>query len=300
MKKNASCLLLALLAAAAAVAAAEAVYVQTQNVIYAEVESVGLLMDVFAPAQEGGAGKGLGIICVISGAWKSGRGMVEAYQKIGIIDILCAHGYTVFAVRPGAYTSFTAEQMLEHINLGIRYVKSHAAEYAIDAGRLGLTGASAGGHLACLAATRSEPATRFEPDTAVQAVAVICPATDFLDFGGEKYGLGLMEWRLAFQGGAAGRSEQEKEAAAKSISPMYHVKPGLPPFLLIHGDADSLIPTEQSTRFVAALQAAGNSADLIIKPGGDHSWPTIKEEIEKLAQWFDAKLVSLPRGRAGL
>jgi dipeptidyl aminopeptidase/acylaminoacyl peptidase len=100
-----------------------------------------------------------------------------------------------------------------------------------------------------------------------------------------------MEWRLAFQGGDAGRSEQQKEEAAKSISPMYHVKPGLPPFLLIHGDADSLIPIEQSTRFAAALQAAGNSADLIIKKGGDHSWPTIKEEIEKLALWFDEKLV---------
>jgi len=290
VKRTALRLLFVLFAVAVAAATAgaerDAVYRQTQNVIYAEVEGVGLLMDVFAPARDAGAGKGLGIICVISGAWKSDRGMVEAYQKIGLIDILCAHGYTVFAVRPETYTSFTAEQMIDHINLGIRYVKTHAAEYGIDTERLGLTGTSAGGHLACLAATRSKP------DTAVQAVAVICPATDFLDFGGEKYGLGLMEWRLAFQGGAAGRSEQEKEAAAKSISPMYHVKPGLPPFLLIHGDADSLIPTEQSTRFVAALQAAGNSADLIIKQGGDHSWPTIKEEIEKLAQWFDAKLVS--------
>lgn len=286
MKRTALRLLLVLLMAATAGAEGEAVYRQTQNVIYGEAEGVGLLMDVFAPEHEGGAGDGLGIVCVISGAWKSDRGMVEAYQKIGIIDILCAHGYTVFAVRPGTYTSFTAEQMLEHINLGIRYVKSHAAEYDINVGRLGLTGTSAGGHLACLAATHCEA------DTAVQAVAVICPATDFLDFGGEKYGLGLMEWRLAFQGGAAGRSEQEKEAAAKSISPMYHVKPGLPPFLLIHGDADSLIPTEQSTRFATALQAAGNSADLIIKPGGDHSWPTIKEEIEKLAAWFDAKLAN--------
>ncbi|MCX5769193.1 MAG: alpha/beta hydrolase [Candidatus Hydrogenedentes bacterium] len=286
MKRSALTLLIVLFMAATAGAEGEAAYRQTQNVIYAEVEGVGLLMDVFAPARDAAAAKGLGIVCVISGAWKSDRGMVEAYQKIGIIDILCAHGYTVFAVRPGTYTSFTAEQMIAHINLAIRYVKSHAAEYGINPGRLGLTGTSAGGHLACLAATHSEA------DTAVQAVAVICPATDFLDFGGEKYGLGLMEWRLAFQGGDAGRTEQEKEAAAKSISPMYHVKPGLPPFLLIHGDADSLIPTEQSTRFAAALQAAGNSADLIIKPGGDHSWPTIKEEIEKLAKWFDTKLAT--------
>ena len=271
-------------------------YRQTLNVVYAELEGVGLLMDVFAPTQSNGAGQGIGIVCVTSGAWTSDRGMVEAHQKIGFFDVLCRHGYTVFAVRPGSLTSFTAEQMLAHTGIGIRYVKAHAAEYGIDPERLGLAGVSAGGHLACLAATRAEPGdpNAKDPlakfDTRVRAVGVLCPATDFFDWNGKKYGLDLMDWRLAFRDGAAGKTEEQKEVAAKAISPFYHVKSGLPPFLLIHGGADSLIPVQQSMKLATALQDAGNSAEIIIKEGGDHSWPTIREEIDKMADWFDARL----------
>ena len=57
---------------------------------------------------------------------------------------------------------------------------------------------------------------------------------------------------------------------------------------------DVALARRQHAEYRAALQAAGNSADIIIKKGGDHSWPTIKEEIEKLAEWFDTKL---PNGK---
>jgi acetyl esterase/lipase len=288
--------LVVLAAGLAAGAEEQTPYRQTLNVVYAEQEGVGLIMDVFAPTQSGGPGKLLGIVCVTSGAWGSDRSMVEAHRKVGLFDILCGHGYTVFAVRPGSVTSFTAEQMLSHIGTGIRYIKAHATEYGIDSERLGMVGVSAGGHLACLAATRADPANpnakdplgRF--DTRVRAVGVFCPAADFLDWGGKKYGLDLMQWRLVFRDGVAGKTEQQKDDAAKAISPIYHVKPGLPPVLFIHGDADSLIPLQQSEKMVKELRAAGDSAELIIKQGGDHSWPTVREEIEKMAQWFDARL----------
>lgn len=279
-----------------AVAENEASCRQTQNVLYGEMDGVGLLMDVFAPAQPDGPGHGLGLVCVTSGAWKSDRGMMEAHQRIGIIDVPCSHGYTVFAVRPGSLSGFTAMQMLAHVKTGIRYVKGHASDYGIDADRLGLTGASAGGHLALLAGMCVEPPNPGAEDaldrlgTAVKAVGVFCPATDFLDWNGKKYGLNLMEWRLVFCDGAAGKTETQKEEAAKAISPLYQVKAGLPPFLLVHGDADSVIPVQQSVKLVKALQDAGGSAEIIIKQGADHSWPTMREEFEKMAVWFDGKL----------
>mgnify|MGYP000998565202 FL=1 len=279
-----------------AAAESESPYRQTQNVIYGETDGVGLLMDVFAPTRPDGPGHGLGLICVTSGAWKSDRAMMEAHQRIGIIDVPCGHGFTVFAVRPGCLSGFTAVQMLAHVKTGIRYVKAHASEYGIDPDRLGLTGASAGGHLALLAGMCVEPP---DPDaeepldklgTGVKAVGVFCPATDFLDWNGKKYGLDLMEWRLVFRDGATGTTEAQKEEAAKAVSPFYQVKAGLPPFLLVHGDADTVIPVQQSIKLAKALRDAGNSAELIVKQGADHSWPTMREEFEKMTAWFDGKL----------
>ena len=292
-----ACTLLALLTLCfSAVAENDQPYKQTQNVLYGETDGVGLLMDVFAPTRPDGPGHGLGLICVTSGAWKSDRGMMEAHQRIGIIDVPCSHGYTVFAVRPGCLSGFTALQMLSHVKTGIRYVKGHAAEYGIDPDRLGLTGASAGGHLALLAGMCVEPPNpdAEEPldklGTGVKAVGVFCPATDFMDWDGKKYGLNLMEWQLAFRDGVTGKTEAQKEEAAKSVSPFYRVRAGLPPFLFVHGDADSVIPVQQSIKLVKVLQDAGDSAELIIKKGADHSWPTMREEFEKMAVWFDGKL----------
>jgi dipeptidyl aminopeptidase/acylaminoacyl peptidase len=70
------------------------------------------------------------------------------------------------------------------------------------------------------------------------------------------------------------------------------VTPTAPPFLLIHGDADPVVPLQQSERMVAALKEKGVSAELIVKRGGGHPWLTIHEEVQILADWFDTRLKS--------
>jgi acetyl esterase/lipase len=288
--------LVPLVVASLATVAEAAHYRQTLNVVYAETDGVGLLMDVFAPAKSGGSGHGLGIVCVCSGGWTSERSMVDAHRSVGVFDALCDHGYTVFAVRPGDYSVFTGEQMLAHVRRGIRYVKAHASEYGIDPQRLGLVGVSAGGHLACLAATRAESGDPNSQDalnrldTQVSAVGVFCPATDFLDWNGKKYGLELLGWRLAFSDGVAGKTDQQKDDAARAISPVYHVKAGLPPFYIMHGDADPVIPFSQSQKLTESLRKAGVPVELTARNGGGHSWPTMREDYGRLASWFDSKL----------
>jgi predicted esterase len=278
-------------------------YTQVLNVVYAERDGVGLLMDVFTPLQPAGPGKGLGIVCVTSGAWKCDRGIVDAHVRFGFFDVLCRRGYVVFGIRPGSLSLFNAQEMLANTGTGIRYVKAHAAEYGIDPERLGLIGASSGGHLALLAATCAEPADAGAEEpldrfgTEVRAVAVFCPPTDFVDWNGKKYGLDLMQGQLVFRDGLANKSEEAIESEAKAISPVYRVHSCLPPFLLIHGDADTLVPIQQSRKFAEAVQAAGGSAELIVKQGGDHSWPTIREEIEKMADWLDTRLAVSPPGQ---
>ena len=101
-------------------------YEQRENLVYAEVHGVGLLMDVFTPT---GPGNGLGIVDVASGAWYSDRGKINDHKQAMVYDIFCAKGYTVFAVRPGSVSKWQGQDMLAHVQQGIQYVKQHAEEY---------------------------------------------------------------------------------------------------------------------------------------------------------------------------
>ena len=77
---------------------------------------------------------------------------------------------------------------------------------------------------------------------------------------------------------------------AKAISPALLVESKQPPFLIIHGDADPLVPLHQSELLIDALKKQGGSAELIVKKGGGHPWFTIHEEVQVMADWFDKQL----------
>ena len=277
----------------------ETPFTQRENVVYAEVHGVGLLMDIFTPT---GEKNGLGIIDVISGAWHSDRSKIRDHTRAQTFHILCRKGYTVFAVRPGSITKFGALEMLANLNQGIRWVKDHASDYGIDPDRLGLMGASAGGHLACLAAVTAEldkPGSLLTAKvngTRVKAVGAFFPPTDFLNYGGKAVDaqadnrLGGLLRQLAFPQGLGDSSKEELTGKITKISPARLVTAQAPPFLLIHGDADTLVPLQQSELMLDALKKAGVAADLIVKKGGGHPWLTLHEEVQVMAEWFDKQL----------
>ncbi|WP_298861681.1 prolyl oligopeptidase family serine peptidase [uncultured Gimesia sp.] len=269
-------------------------YLQRQNVVYAEVYGVGLLLDIFTPR---GEANGLAIVDIASGAYHSDRGKIRDHKRAQMFDIFCGRGYTVFAIRPGSIGKFNGPEMLENVNRGIVWVKSHAKEYQIDPDRLALLGASAGGHLACMAAvSANDPQSK----TRVKAVGVFFPPTDLMNYGGLKIDisgndpLGNSIRRLITPRGSETGSEtideKKLDELRTAFSPARLVKPGLPPFLLIHGTADFMVPLQQSRTMVAALEKANVPVTLIVKKGGGHPWPTIHEEVEKMANWIDEQL----------
>lgn len=275
-------------------------YVQKQDVVFGESHGTGLLMDVFEPTTKS---NGLAIIDVASGSWYSDRGKIRDHTLAQVYSILCERGYVVFAVRPGSKTRYTALEMDQHLKLAIRHVKANADAYKIDGNKLGLTGASAGGHLATLAALTPEPSeprannknARF--DSTVAAVAVFFPPTDFVDWReGKMLDSKVLSPLLAVgtnntnQGSLAGKSQADLQEMARAISPVHRVgKPTLP-FLLIHGDADQVVPLSHSQKLVKAIQDADGSAELIVKQGGGHPWLTLPIEVALMADWFDKKL----------
>ncbi len=271
----------------------DAPFIRETNVVYANTHGVGLVMDVFRPKDNP---NGRGVIDVLSGAWHSGAAQVRDHVRVRLFHIFCSRGYTVFMIRPGSRTKFTAEEMIQNLKTGIRYVKVNSKKYNIDPDRLGITGASAGGHLALLALTTAVNADP-EDETSVdrygrdiKAAAVFFPPTDFLDWDGKLVNLRLLD-NLLFKGGNEGRSEGEIKEQARNISPYHQVKNSLPPTLIIHGDADSAVPLQQSRKMLEALKKSGGTAILIVKEGGGHPWPTIPEEVEIFADWFDEYLL---------
>lgn len=275
-------------------------YVQEMNHVFAESDGVGLLMDIFTPT---GKRNGLAIVDVASGSYESSRAKLNDHKKAKMFDIFCGKGYTVFAVRPGSRSKFSIAEMLDNVKLGIRWVKAHASEYDIDPNRLGLTGASAGGHLACLAAVTAvdgDPASADplqQQSTRVNAVVAFFPPTDFLNYGKKTFTVDTIRTisplfgNAMFPGGIDKLSNEEVFAAVEKLSPARLVTSEAPPFLLFHGTADFLVPLRQSQLMLEALQKAGVPAELIIKQGGGHPWPTIHEEVAVAADWLDKQLL---------
>jgi acetyl esterase/lipase len=270
-------------------------FTRQENVVYGEDFGVGLVMDIFTPT---GEKNGLAIIDVVSGAWHSDRGKMRDHERAQMFNIFCSRGYTVFAVRPGSIAKFSIPEMVKHIETGIVWVKKHADEYGIDASRLGMTGASAGGHLSSLVAVRNESsdAQPGNDKATVKAVGVFFPPTDFTIFGGasagdSETGISPIAKRVLFSNGVVeGLTKEQIHQRLVDISPALLVTKNAPPFLLIHGDADTVVPLEQSTKLQTALQDKEVPVELIIKAGGGHPWLTMHEEIAKLADWFDSKL----------
>ena len=275
-------------------------YVQTQDVVFGEVHGTGLLMDVFVPK---GPSNGLAIIDVASGSWYSDRGKIKDHTLAQFYAIFCSRGYCVFAARPGSKTRYTATEMDQHVKLAIRYVKEHAEEYNINKDKLGITGASAGGHLATLAALtplEGDPKSNNKlsrHDSTVAAVAVFFPPTDFLEWReGTPIDPKVLAPLLAVgattsnEGSLSGKNEDQLKEMARAISPLHRVVKPTVPFLLIHGDADPVVPLSHSEKLVKAIQASGGNAELIVKQGGGHAWLTIPVEVATMADWFDKQL----------
>ncbi len=285
------CLLGALLVTVMSVAAQEdAPYDREANVVYANAHGVGLVMDVYRPKE---GANGHAIVDVLSGAWYSGPAQVRDHTRAQLFHVFCSRGYTVFMIRPGSQTKFVVEEMVQNLKTGIRYVKEHAEEYGIDPERMGITGASAGGHLTLLTlvtAVNADASAEGSIDafgSDFKAAAVFFPVTDFLDWGGDV----RVPEALIFSTASQERSQEETREAAAKISPYRQVKKALPPTLIIHGDADPAVPLKQSQKMIEALEKAGGTTKLIVKEGGGHPWPTIHEEVSLFADWYDTYLL---------
>ncbi len=282
-------------------------FTRTEDVIYGRKFGSALTLDVFQPKKDA---KGVGAILVVSGGWFSAH---EAISP-SFIEPFTKRGYTVFAVVHGSQPRYAIPDVLKDMNRAVRFIRLHAKDYHIDPDRLGIYGGSAGGHLSLMQGTAgtqgnpesTDPVERVS--SRVQAVACFFPPTDFLNYGkpGENaLGRGILQGFQApfdFQEIDPDRKkfvpitdEARITEIGKSISPVNQASSDDPPSLIIHGDADKLVPIQQAELMVEALKKHGVEAKLIVKPGASHGWPKMHEDLEAFADWFDSHLKAKPK-----
>jgi len=291
---------------AAGTALAEKTYDRQQDIIYGRKFGTALTMDVFTPKQPNGAG----VIVCISGGWVSNHDQINPAFAMTLLN----RGYTVFAVVHGSQPKFTIPECVADMNRAVRYIRTHADDFKIDGDRLGITGASAGGHLSLMlgcAGCDGDPKAADPVDRAsscVQAVACFFPPTDFLNYGqpGIK-SLGI-EPNHKFKAPFDFRVQdpqtkifvpvdlETREKICKEVSPIYHVSAGDAPTLILHGDADELVPLQQSEVIAAKFKEANVPFELVVKKGAGHGiWPSMLiQDFGTFADWFDKYLDDEP------
>lgn len=261
-----------------------------EDVIYGRKPGVALTLDVFKPAKP----NGIGVLWMVSGGWFSTHESVNPAFYKAFLDC----GQTVFAVVHGSQPKYSIPEIATDIDRATRWVRFHAREYGVDPNRLAIAGGSAGGHLSLMQGARG---TEGKPDakdpvdrvsSKVQAVACFFPPTDFLNYGktGENAFTGetLKNFRPAF--GPLPSDPAKLELLAQMESPIYAVTQAMPPTLIIHGDADLLVPIQQSQLMMKKLEEVGVDHKLVVREGKVHGWPTILEDVPILAEWFEAHL----------
>jgi acetyl esterase/lipase len=275
-----------------------------EDVPYGHKFGVALTMDVFTPKKNA---NGAAIVVVMSGGWVSSRDMMGFYRPF--ITEFVKRGYTTFAVYHGAQPQFTVRDAVADVNRAVRFIRLHAKDYAIDPDRIGISGGSAGGHLSLMQGTagdKGDPKAKDPVDktsSRVQAVACFYPPTDFLNYGGKDKNAFAADGILAFLRVAVDvremdpkthmlerLSEEKQLEMLKKISPITHVNADTPPTLIVHGDADKLVPIQQAEVFVAKLKDAGVTAELVVKKGAGHGWGDQAKDVVTLADWFDKHL----------
>ncbi len=265
------------------------------GVVYGQRGTRPLTLDILRPANP----NGLGIALMVSGGWRSkSAGETPAW----LVAPLTRAGYTVFAICHISQPDSTVMEMIDDMNRGLRFVRHHAHEYRINPALIGVTGGSAGGHLSLMLATRGGPGDPAAADpvdresSAVQAVAIFYPVTDLLNLGPSTENPGdggpPISFRKAFGPDAMNMPIWKK--IGHDSSPIYYVTPALPPTLIYHGDADTLVPLQQSQRFRARAKEVGLDVPLVIHSGGRHGWYTQLFDEWAFVSWFDRHLRHWP------
>lgn len=219
------------------------------------------------------------IVWIHGGGWQNGSKANCLPLKLGYVD----KGYAVASVGYRLTDAATWPAQVDDCRDAIRWLRIHADKYGLDADRIGVWGASAGGHLAALVATMDDTkgdasggdADGKDASARVQAACDYYGPTDLIAFGrtpGPGYGDRVSQPNSPEHKLLGGPIEQDQDRA-REASAVTYASADDPPMLIVHGTDDPLVPLDQSERLYDALSKAGVPVHLHVVQGGGHGRP---------------------------
>jgi acetyl esterase/lipase len=230
-------------------------------------------LDLYLPEKRVGDGPLPVIVFIHGGGWQNGdkaaggRRLARLLQSGRYAGVSIGYRLTDEAKWPA---------QIHDCKAGIRWIRAHSAEYGLDPSRMVAFGPSAGGHLVAMLGV-SGGDTSLEgtigphrgESSAVSAVIDFFGPTDFVTMAERPSGM-RHDTATSPEGKLLGGAPKDVPQVAKEASPLHHVRGGEPPFLIVHGDADRIVPFGQSADFAAKLKKAGVEAALVTVGGGGH------------------------------
>ena len=246
-----------------------------ESITYGKAGDTELKLDLARPP---GDGPFPAIVFIHGGGWSGGnrqayRGQIQEAAKRGYVAATISYRLMQFDQARKETTTATPifPAQIHDAKAAIRWLRAHAEQYHVDPDRIGVTGASAGGHLSLLVGL-TDPSSSLEGDSGnpdqssrVQAVVNVFGPTD-MAFCFEHSSVAWI-FRL-FMGGTPSEAAQQYKAA----SPVTYVTKDAPAVLTLHGDQDALVPVEQAKAFDDKMKAVGANHTLMVFEGQGHGF----------------------------
>ncbi len=268
--------------------------VRVRDVRYGRERGVDLYLDVWhaeAPAQGAPV-----LLQIHGGGWMVGS---KNEQGLPLMQLLASKGWVCVSVDYRLSPHATFPEHLIDVKRAIAWIREHIAEYGGDPATLAVTGGSAGGHLCSLVAlTPGDP--EYQPgfeevDTSVVACVSFYGVYDFKDRHGVYPHDGL---RQIIERHIMKASPEEAPEAYDRASPIVRISAEAPPFFVLHGTRDTLVPVEAARRFVEAFRERARSPIVYAElPGAQHAFeifPSIRTSlvlhgVERFLAWAVAR-----------
>lgn len=264
--------------------------VERLDLVYSSLGGRAQLLDLYLPR---GAAQPLPVIVWLhAGGWRSGN----RKDAPDLSRHFAVRGFAVASMdyRHSSEAIFPAQ--LHDVKAAIRWLRANAGGYGIDGWRIGLWGASAGGHLATLAALTPDEVFgdqaggangRRDVPTDVQAVVTAYAPMDFLQMDAQRDralievddpsafvlppGARTADAR-SYESLLIGAPIHDRPDLARAASPLTYVAAGAPPFLIVHGRSDRAVPVQQSELLYDALAKSGTDVTLRLVNGKGHGF----------------------------
>ncbi len=241
-----------------------------RDVPYGQAGGHPLLLDILRPKQASSQPRPA-IVFIHGGGWSGGR-KTDALGRL--LPFAASGDYFCMSVEYRLSGEATWPAQIHDCKAAIRWLKTNAAKYHVDPEKIGVWGGSAGGHLVSMLGLTGNvkelegQSGSPEPSSRVACVVDFCGPSDFLAIAKLKadagrHAFGPVEKLL-------GGPIAEKQDLARAASPVTYVSKDAPPFLIVHGTADPVVPLSQAEQLYQALKQAGQQVTFVKIEGGGH------------------------------